>query len=308
MTTQNSTSSSNSPYIGRFAPTPSGALHFGSLVAALSSFLEARVHKGQWLLRIDDIDAPRVVPGAVDEILAALERFGFAWDGPVRFQGQCMERYGAAVEALGRDGFVFACTCTRRLLAERGNHGPYDGFCRGFGHALQGAHSLRFSLPLPLPELCDGVQGVVAWERWRDEMGDFVVRRGDGFYAYHLACAVDDAHEGITHVVRGSDLLPSSFQQRALMEALGSAAPVYAHVPVALARDGQKLSKHNQSRPLDPRHPVPELVQALAFLGQGPPAGLERASVQTVWQWALECWDLARVPRVMGMPVSGLHG
>ncbi len=287
-------------YRGRFAPSPSGPLHFGSLVAALGSFLEARVQQGAWLLRMEDVDPPRVVPGAADLILMALERYGFEWDGPVLWQSQRQEAYAAALEALALDGRVFYCTCSRKQVSELGRPGVdgpvYPGTCRHRRRA-DSASAARFRVPDERVSFDDLEQGVVSCDVGR-ECGDFVLRRADGVYSYQLAVVVDDAYQGITHVVRGADLLTSTPRQMLLHAALTLPTPVYRHLPIVLDGRGAKLSKQTRASPLDLQHPLPALLEAARFLGLGQPRDV--ASGPEFWAWALVAWHGRRASMLRG--------
>lgn len=285
-------------YRGRFAPTPSGPLHFGSLVAALGSYLEARSRQGEWLLRIEDVDPPRVVAGAADAILRTLEAFGFEWDGPVIYQGRRTEAYAAALAELARLGLVYACACSRRQLAEtarRGVDGPvYPGTCRARHH---GTGAWRFRVPEARVAFQDGLLGRVACDL-AAECGDFVLRRADGVYTYQLAVVVDDAEQGITHVVRGADLLTSTPRQIALQRALGLPTPAYLHLPVALDEQGDKLSKQTLASPVEAADPLPALLAAAAFLGLALPADI--AAVAEFWPAAQAAWPARRQAPIRG--------
>jgi glutamyl-Q tRNA(Asp) synthetase len=276
-------------YRGRFAPTPSGALHFGSLIAALGSFLDARAHAGEWHLRIEDVDPPRVVPGSADAILRTLERFGFEWDGPVVYQSRRGDAYAAALQRLIDAGHVYACDCTRKLLKEHariGVDGPvYPGTCRESLLPLQGA--LRFRVPQTRIDFNDRLAGRVGCDV-AQECGDFVLRRADGVYTYQLAVTVDDAELGVSHIVRGADLLASTPRQIVLQQALGYATPVYLHLPVALNEDGGKLSKQTLAAPLSDKNPLPALLQAAAFLDIA--IQHEISSLAEFWQVTPQLW------------------
>jgi glutamyl-Q tRNA(Asp) synthetase len=253
-------------YRGRFAPTPSGALHFGSLIAALGSFLDARAQDGEWHLRIEDVDPPRVAPGSADSILRTLEAFGFAWDGPVVYQSQRSQAYRAALERLLDAGYLYGCDCTRKMLKENariGVDGPiYPGTCRHRGLPLQAA--LRFRVPDRRIVFNDLLAGRIGCDV-AQECGDFVLLRADGVYTYQLAVTVDDAELGVTHVVRGADLLASTPRQIVLQQALGHATPAYLHLPVALNEDGGKLSKQTLAAPLRDDAPLPSLLWRRLF-------------------------------------------
>jgi glutamyl-Q tRNA(Asp) synthetase len=288
-------------YRGRFAPSPTGPLHFGSLVAALGSFLDARARGGDWLVRMEDLDPPRVAPGAADGILGALRACGFEWDGAVVRQSERSDAYHAALHRLRQAGRVYPCVCSRREIADSalaGVDGPvYPGTCRAGVPAGKAARALRLSTREATVEFIDAVQGRVAHDLER-EFGDFVLYRADEVYAYQLAVVVDDAEQGITDVVRGADLLGSTPRQIFVQELLGLPRPRYAHLPVAVNAAGEKLSKQTFAAPLDASRPLPALAAALDFLGQCPPAELARGTLKEFWDWALQNWDLARVPRV----------
>jgi glutamyl-Q tRNA(Asp) synthetase len=288
-------------YRGRFAPSPTGPLHFGSLVAAVGSFLEARTRGGDWLVRMEDLDPPRVAPGAADDILRALQACGLEWDGSVARQSERSDAYHGALHRLRQGGRVYPCVCSRREIADSavaGSEGPvYPGTCRAGIAAGKTARALRLSTQGVTIEFDDAVQGRVAHDLERDS-GDFVLYRADEVYAYQLAVVVDDAEQGITDVVRGADLLGSTPRQVYLQGLLGLPRPRYAHLPVAVNSAGEKLSKQTFAAPLDATRPLPALAAALDFLGQQPPPGLERGTLSEFWDWALDNWDLDRVPRV----------
>jgi glutamyl-Q tRNA(Asp) synthetase len=280
-------------YRGRFAPTPSGPLHFGSLVAALGSYLDALSQDGAWLLRIEDVDAPRVVPGAADAILRALEAHGFEWHGAVMWQSRRAEAYRATLDDLRRLGLVYACGCSRKALAEsarRGIDGPvYPGTCRARRLADAG-HALRFRVPATRIVFMDRQQGAVACDIAR-ECGDFVARRADGVYAYHLAAVVDDAEQGISDIVRGADLLASTPRHIALQAALGLATPTYRHLPVVLDGRGDKLSKQTLATAIDNTRPLAGLRAAGAFLGLATRESPD--DLAGFWIWARTAWRSA---------------
>ncbi len=289
-------------YRGRFAPSPSGPLHFGSLVAALGSCLEARCRQGEWLVRMEDVDGPRTVPGAADAILRSLEAYGFVWDGPVLWQSQRHAAYAAALARLQAAGQAYPCACSRKEIAE-GNGGRsidgaprYAGTCRGGLQPGQSPRAWRLRLPDREVSFEDGLLGRVGHNLARD-VGDIVLLRADGQYAYQLAVVVDDAFQGITHVVRGADLLDSTPRQIWLQQCLGVPTPAYVHLPLATNARGEKLSKQTRAPALDDGRPVPALVDALEFLGQRPPPALHAASRDEVWAWAVAHWTLALVPR-----------
>jgi len=287
------------PYVGRFAPTPSGPLHFGSVLAAVASYLDARQAHGHWLIRIDDVDAPRAVPGAADEILMTLERLGFAWDAePVRQQTRGAA-YEAALARLREAGRVYGCACTRKMLADapRAADGSviYPGNCAGGLPPGVEPRAWRFRVPDRVIEFQDRIQGRVA-EDVRRDVGDFVLKRADGLFAYQLATVVDDAEAGVTDVVRGIDLMLSTPRQILLQQALGLPTPRYAHFPVVVDAGGQKLSKQSLARAVTGFSPSQLVFDALSCLGQEPPDALLGAPVGALWSWAIEHWSMAAVP------------
>jgi len=271
-------------------------LHFGSLVAAVASWLDARAGGGEWLVRIEDVDTTRTVPGAADAILRTLEAFGLAWNGDVMRQSERAERYGEALGALRRGGLVYRCRCSRREVADSalsGIEGPlYPGTCRDLRLALDVDGADRFRAAPGLVAFDDRVMGTVVQDV-AAEVGDFVLRRRDGLYAYQLAVVVDDADQGVTDVVRGADLLLSTPRQILLQRALGMPTPRYLHVPVAAQANGQKLSKQTLAAPVDPSRPGEALALALRFLGQEPAAG---ASPSELLAAALTSWQATTIP------------
>lgn len=290
-----------SNYVGRFAPTPSGPLHFGSVVAAVGSYLDARRAGGQWLVRIDNVDLPRSVPGAADDILRTLERLGFAWDGAPVWQHGRTASYEAALEVLRASNRVYGCACTRKMLSDapRAADGSviYPGACAAGLPAGLAARAWRFRVPDQEVRFVDRIQGEVVEDLARD-VGDFVLKRADGLFAYQLATVIDDADAGVTDVVRGIDLMLSTPRQIALQRALDLPTPRYAHVPVVVDAAGQKLSKQSLARAVHAFPPAQLVLDALSCLGQKPPAALSDAALEDVWQWALTHWSIEAVPRV----------
>ena len=291
--------------VGRFAPSPSGPLHFGSMVAALGSSLSARAAGGRWLLRIEDVDTPRTVPGAAEGILRTLEQFGFEWDGPVVWQSRRTDAYRAAFEALRAAGRVFPCACTRKEIADsalaRDGTRRYPGTCRDGLAPGREARAWRLRVEPGEVSFDDAVQGPIR-EDVAADVGDFVLLRADGLFAYQLAVVVDDAEAGVTEVVRGADLLDSTGRQILLQRLLGHPQPRYAHLPVASNAAGEKLSKQTLARAVEGADPARVLVDALDFLGQEPPAGLAEAGLAAVWAWARQHWSMVRVPRRRSVP------
>lgn len=285
---------SEATYIGRFAPSPSGPLHFGSLVAALASFLDARAHGGLWLLRMEDLDPAREPPEAATSILRSLEAFGLHWDSDVLYQSTRLDTYRNALDRLRTLGLIYACDCSRQEVQAMG--GVYDGRCRARTKPV--AHgALRVRVADETIAFDDLIQGPQVQQLQR-ECGDFVVLRKDGLFAYQLAVVVDDAFQGITHVVRGVDLLDSTARQIYLQHCLGEPTPQYAHIPVAINADGQKLSKQHFARAIDDARPVPQLLQSLQFLGQPLAPGLQEASTEELLDWAIRHWDIQAVPKL----------
>ncbi|CAM4372092.1 tRNA glutamyl-Q(34) synthetase GluQRS [Bordetella tumbae] len=284
-------------YVGRFAPSPSGPLHLGSLVAALASWLDARAQAGRWLLRIEDVDTPRTVPGAAQTIMSQLRAMGLHWDGDILWQSQRNSTYQQAFDALTARGLVYGCGCTRREIADSALRGtlpaldgerPYPGTCR---HGLPPGRQAR-AWRLRVPE---GIETFV--DRWlgpqqqnvAQAVGDFVLRRADGLWAYQLAVVVDDAEQGVTDIVRGADLLSSTARQRILARLLGAEPPRVMHVPLITDPDsGLKLSKQNGAAPLDTAQPLAMLTQAWQALGFAPIAAStpEMLLAQAIPQWA----------------------
>lgn len=288
-------------YRGRFAPTPSGPLHFGSLIAALASYLDARANGGHWLVRIEDLDPPRCMPGASDTILRQLEAHGLEWDGEVIYQSTRTEAYREALEQLRRNDLTYPCTCSRseiRAVAERmGSEGPiYPGTCRT-RHLKPGPpHAMRLDTLGAAVDFKDRVCGPIRQDI-AHELGDFVIWRVEDIAAYHLAAVVDDAWQGITDVVRGADLLDSTPRQILLQRLLGLPEPRYMHLPLALAANGQKLSKQNLAPPLSLDTSARQLAHALRFLGQSIPDELTESTPQEILPWAIEHWSPANIPR-----------
>ena len=271
-------------YCGRFAPSPTGPLHFGSLLAALASYLDARRHHGTWLLRIEDLDPPREDPTAVEHFLRTLDQFGLHWDREVRYQSQRGDAYQAILEHLIDQDLAFPCTCSRKQLAGL----PHQGKC---SPTLGQTNAFRFLSDHQPHAFHDRLQGRYCPTDQR-ELDDFVIRRRDALWSYQLAVVTDDADQGITHVVRGIDLIDSTPRQIQLQRALGFTTPLYAHIPVAVEQNGQKLSKQNLALALDGTQPAKTLWIALEWLQQSPPSELQNASVDELLQWAIAHWNM----------------
>jgi glutamyl-Q tRNA(Asp) synthetase len=288
-------------YRGRFAPSPTGPLHFGSLVAAVASFLQARASKGDWLVRIEDLDPPREASGAADDILHTLERLGLHWDGPIMRQSTRHRAYDEAIERLRASGSIYPCGCSRQEVADsslRGIDGPiYPGTCRRGLPPGRTERALRVRTDDAPIVFDDRWQGWVSCALER-EIGDFVVRRADGFIAYQLAVVVDDAAQGITEVVRGADLLLSTPRQLHLQQRLSLSTPRYAHLPIAIDAAGEKLSKQSGARSIAQDPAFAQLRRVLQFLGQRTPAESEASDLDSFWRLAVAQWRPERVPRM----------
>ncbi len=302
-------SSANTAYCGRFAPSPSGPLHFGSLLAAVGSYLDARSRGGLWRLRMEDVDRPRCSNQAAADILRMLEAFGFEWDGEVLYQSRRDEAYRAALEQMSASGRVFPCACTRREMADSqltrlAGDGAlvYPGSCRNGLPAGRPARAWRLRVDNSHISFDDQIQGHIEQDLAR-EAGDFVLLRADGLFAYQLAVVVDDAEQCITHVVRGADLLDSTPRQILLQQLLGVPEPSYAHLPVIVNSHGEKLSKQTLAAPLVAENARPTLFAVLELLGQAPQEDLRAESLAGLWRWAQEHWNLARVPRCRMLPL-----
>ncbi len=283
-------------YRGRFAPSPTGPLHFGSLAAAAASFLDAKHHDGIWLVRMEDLDVPRSVPGAADDILQTLSAFGLASDEPVIYQSHRTAAYEDALQQLQKMNAAYPCSCTRREIADSALHGiegpVYPGTCRnGITFGREG-RAWRVNTNDEAVVFEDRLQGRIS-QRIESEIGDFIVRRADHLFAYQLAVVVDDAAQGITHVVRGADLLYSTPRQMHLQKLLGLATPAYMHLPIAVNRKGEKLSKQTLASPAEKN---PEtMFKVLLFLRQQPPDDLRSASIDEMLTWAKENWQTERL-------------
>lgn len=288
-------------YRGRFAPSPTGPLHLGSLTAALGSFLDAKRQAGSWLVRIEDLDTPRCVPGAADQILRTLAAFGLHSDEPVIYQSQRTPQYEQAFDQLRSAGHLYPCACTRREIADsalhRGEELIYPGNCRAGLPASRQARSWRVCVNRAQASFTDRLQEYIAQDLEKDA-GDFVLKRADGLFAYQLAVVVDDAAQGITDVVRGADLLNSTARQIYLQRLLGLPTPAYMHLPVVVNEQGEKLSKQTLARAVDAGKPAETLIEALQLLRQQPPAELIAATVEDILAWATMNWKLETLSRL----------
>ncbi len=289
-------------YRGRFAPSPTGPLHLGSLVTAVGSYLEARSNHGEWLIRIENVDPTREIPGAAGEILNVLDALGMAWNGEAVFQNRRYHAYKADLARLAARHLIYPCNCTRREIADSSVNGVdgaiYAGNCRGRSlTSREDSQAWRVRTDYSTIEFEDLLQGTIRQQLAAD-IGDFVVRRADKVIAYQLAVVVDDAEQAISHVVRGADLLSSTPRQIYLQRLLGYSTPFYMHLPIAVNAQGQKLAKQTLAAPVDVSKPVLQLMTALRFLGQKPPAELSKGSLDSFWTWAVDNWERDAVPRV----------
>ena len=274
--------------LARFAPSPTGPLHLGSLLAAVGSYLDARAAGARWLVRIEDLDTPRVVPGCADEMLRTLEAFGFEWDGEVLFQSTRRSAYRDALAALTAAGRIYRCSCSRKDLAAEDESAGYPGTCRA-GPTRSGQTALRFRVsdaPIHFDDLFQGPQQFDS-----TICGDVVVERRDGLASYQLAVVVDDAYQQVTRVVRGADLLMSTPWQIDLQRALSLPQPIYGHLPLLLEPDGAKLSKSTRAAPVDPSAAAKAITSTLTYLSQAPPPELADSSIKDVWNWAIRHWN-----------------
>jgi glutamyl-Q tRNA(Asp) synthetase len=289
-------------YTGRFAPSPTGPLHFGSLISALASWLDARARNGRWLVRIEDIDPLREEPGATRDILDCLRAHGLYWDGDVVYQSERLAIYRNAALQLIDEHRAFFCTCSRSQLA---GHSVYPGYCRNCFSPPAQMHAIRLRVPELIIEFNDGVQG--HYSEWLDRaVGDFVIYRKEQLPAYQLAVVIDDSAQDVTHVVRGCDLLDNTARQIWLQQCLQLPTPAYAHVPVIANPLSQKLSKQTHARALDPAQAIDNLCAALEFLGQPLPDPARRVSVDSLLSSAVANWSLTRVPRARALSGAAL--
>lgn len=286
-------------YRGRFAPSPTGALHFGSLVAAVASYADALAHQGCWLVRMEDIDEKRTVAGAADEILRSLEAFGFEWDETVLHQSRRKERYGEIIQQLLVQDLAYSCACSRKeiaAIARSGIEGPiYPNTCRNGPPTGRQGRALRLRTTSEEIGFEDRIQGSV-YQRLEQEIGDFIIHRADGFTAYQLAVVVDDADQEINQIVRGADLLLSTPRQIYLQQLLGHPQPAYAHIPLVLDAGGRKLSKQDRDHPVSRQKPLDALLAAWRFLAQPMPPE-PPLHPEEFWNWAKETWHTDRIRR-----------
>lgn len=287
-------------YVGRFAPSPSGPLHFGSLIAALGSYLQAKSQQGKWIVRIEDLDPPREMLGAADDILRTLEAFGFMWDGDIMYQSLRHDAYHAQIEHWLAQGHAYYCKCSRKNIKQAG--GFYPGTCR----TLNQRHSngaVRLQVDTPITHFDDLLHGVIELPLALANE-DFIIRRRDGLFAYNLAVVLDDIEQGITEVVRGADLIKPTGHQISLYHQLGHPNVRYLHLPLAITDNGNKLSKQNHAPAIDKHNPRPALMAALRFLGFSPPTELVVESVEQILQWGITHWQLNTLPKTTAITLA----
>ncbi|WMN86832.1 tRNA glutamyl-Q(34) synthetase GluQRS [Vibrio parahaemolyticus] len=277
-------------YVGRFAPSPSGPLHFGSLVAALGSYFQAKANHGAWLVRIEDLDPPREMPGATQAILQALQAYQLHWDGEVVYQSQRHHLYQAQIDTWLENGDAYYCQCTRKQIKQHG--GFYPGTCRD-KNLKEGA--IRLKMTKPIASFFDLKHGTIQIpEQLVNE--DFIIKRRDGLFAYNLAVVLDDIDQGVTEVVRGADLIEPTGRQISLYQILGQPEVRYLHLPLAIDNNGNKLSKQNHATAIDIDNPKPALLKAMTFLGFDIPEEIRASDIANILRWGCENWQLEQLP------------
>jgi len=277
--------------IGRFAPSPTGPLHLGSLYTALASFLHARSQYGKWLLRIDDLDTPRNVQGAADNILSTLEAFGLHWDDSVVYQSHCLDRYQVYLDELAQNQLVYPCSCSRKTLASIQTTDVYSGLCRNKVNPPDSPYALRVKTDARVIGFDDGLQGFIA-RNIAEHYGDFILKRKDGIIAYQFAVVIDDYLQQVNQVVRGFDLLMETPKQMYLQQLLGLPCPDYMHVPIIVDQQGYKLSKQTRALAVDLTTPNQVIFELLGLLQQNPPVELQRGSINELLSWAITHWNI----------------
>ncbi|MEZ9739164.1 tRNA glutamyl-Q(34) synthetase GluQRS [Vibrio splendidus] len=280
-------------YIGRFAPSPSGPLHFGSLVAALGSYFQAKSNQGQWLVRMEDLDPPREMAGAADLILKTLEAYHLFWDGKVVYQSQRHDLYQAQIVQWVADKQAYYCQCTRKQIKSLG--GFYNGHCRNAGLIDSGEQAVRLCMDFPVESFDDVRHGTIQIPKALAEE-DFIIKRRDGLFAYNLAVVLDDIEQGITEVVRGADLIEPTGRQISLYKTLKQKTVSYLHLPLATDGLGNKLSKQNHATAIDLDNPKPTLLDAMRFLGCDIPHALYEASMDEILLWGTQQWNVSQLP------------
>jgi glutamyl-Q tRNA(Asp) synthetase len=306
-----STAPATQDYRGRFAPSPTGPLHFGSLVAAVASYLQALANDGEWLIRIEDIDPPREIAGATDTILRALDAHGFEYPAPL-YQSTRLETYAEVIDKLLESGLAYRCSCSRKTIQATANTGRagviYPGTCRqGSTDSTHQAVSVRIRTTNKPTSFTDALQGTQICHL-EAEIGDFLIRRGDGLIAYQLAVVIDDYDQGITEVVRGTDLLDSTFMQIWLQQQLDLPTPLYMHIPVAIGQDSKKLSKQTHAVEINPRKAINNIYHTFVFLGLNPDNNLCRATLDELWSWGRQNWRPQVLANLLACPASHIIG
>lgn len=282
-------------YTGRFAPSPTGPVHYGTLIAAVGSYLQAKKNNGRWLIRIEDVDTTRAIKGADTDIFNTLESFGFEWDDEVIYQSRQTQHYQHALDLLHSQTLIFPCICSRKKLNESDTD-MYPGTCRQRQVPENNPHALRLFAQDTTIAFNDLVMGKQSQDI-QAQCGDFVIKRRDGLFAYQLAVVVDDAIQNITEVVRGADLLDSTPRQIYLQQLLNYSTPDYCHLPLAVDASGDKISKSEGATKIDLKQKEELLVRALTFLGQNPPANLASSSINDIWLWAIKHWQIEQIPK-----------
>ena len=280
-------------YIGRFAPSPSGLLHFGSLIAALGSYFQAKAMQGKWLVRIEDIDPPREMPGAASAILKTLEQYGLYWDGEVVYQSQRHHLYQAQIEEWLKSGQAYYCQCSRKQIKESG--GYYLGTCRNLGLTNAQHCSVRLRMDNPVESFEDLKRGeMIIPHALAHE--DFIIKRRDGLFAYNLAVVIDDIEQGVTEVVRGADLIEPTGRQISLYKTLHQTPIRYLHLPLAVDAEGNKFSKQNHATAIDNNNPKPAIMKAMSFLGFDLPKDFMSCTIEEMMDWGCKNWCLTQLP------------
>jgi len=283
-------------YVGRFAPSPTGPLHFGSLVAAMSSYLEAKSNHGKWLLRIEDLDPPREIAGSADQIITDLESFGFEWDDDIVYQSTHNDLYQDVINTLLEKDLAFYCECSRKELSQQASHSNeiiYPGNCSHKHLAPNKGLAIRLKVPNETIRFIDEIKGPQS-QQLKEKVGDFVIKRKDGLFAYQLAVVIDDAEQNITHIMRGEDLLDSTPRQIQIQRYLSLATPQYAHTPLVMGSDNKKFSKSSPgSKPLDIS--LQTLLDSWHFLKQSKVNTHDFDSTESFWSWVIKNWDIERL-------------
>ncbi len=301
MSTRTSSQLNKQLYIGRFAPSPTGPLHYGSLIAAVASYLQAKKNGGQWLIRIEDIDPPREVAGSANNILHTLEHYRFEWYGSPLYQSSRNETYHEKLTKLKEKNLIYACSCSRKQIDQIAKESVlgkrYPGSCRAKNLDINNvAYNLRLRTSDEFIEFHDAVYGKQSLNILND-IGDIIIYRKHKLPTYALAVSVDDAYENITEVVRGSDLLTFTSLQIFICKLLGSAIPKFLHIPIIIDEHGHKLSKQSNAEPLSINNCNVTLVKALLDLGQKPPHDLAAENLEDIWDWAIQHWDTVKIPK-----------